>query len=193
MHIEGLVPAKKVLGSTGQPTTRITHLYGQTMNLTEERSQVNETSEEITAADVALSATTILLSLLICAGNALTIAAIIRSPRLHTLPNMYVMSLAAADLLVGLLMPVLALFFLAPIKNAFNNAKYACLLLFAGLYASCLCSAINMALIATDRYIFITRPFWYERVVTRDVVRGVVAVCWSLAVLMGSVPLYANR
>lgn len=101
-----------------------------------------------------------LLVAILC-GNILTILAVRFSRRLRSVTsNLFVLSLAVSDILVGLTLPYHLTFYLG---YNFGSNKYLCLLRFFFVILACCVSIWNLISIALDRYIAICYPLHYSR------------------------------
>lgn len=107
----------------------------------------------------------------------------LRCRQLHTPTNLLLLSLAVADLIVGVQqMPFVILFlngcwFLGDSVCALNS--------FLGFVVNSV-SVGNMLLISVDRYVAICEPMHYPSKVTPAAVRLSVCLCWALSVLYSS-------
>lgn len=145
---------------------------------------VCEPPDPTTHLHVPLLVLNVLLSLPILGGNALTLVLVCRYPRLHTPAGLYAVSLAAADLCMGLVTPVYA---------ALNYGRHA--LPRPDLYASCSwclyllqvsATTSNLTLLAltVDRYVAVVRPLRYPALVTPRAVVAAVAAAWTYGPLI---------
>ncbi|XP_046333332.2 adenosine receptor A2b-like [Haliotis rufescens] len=124
----------------------------------------------------------------IIGGNALVIIAILTTPKLQVPTNFFILSLAVADLLVGVLvLPIYSLYYLE-VASAMKN-KYLCLVRYATVICSCGGSLLNLVCIAVDRYIAIIYPLRYQALVTPFRVKVTIFVLWFYSVLMSLLPL----
>lgn len=129
------------------------------------------------------------LTILTVVGNGLVIYLIISLPRLHTTPNWSVLSLAVADLFVG--MTYFPLLFALNIDNLEGppvSVEPFFLVSRTFLYFS----ATNLFVMILDRYLAIVQPLKYLRFVTTKVVVIAVTIAWISPVLLYSVP-YAMK
>lgn len=102
-----------------------------------------------------------LLLIAILCGNVLTILAVRYSRRLRSvISNLFVLSLAISDILVGLTLPYHLTFYLG---SSLGSNKYLCLLRFFFVIMACCVSIWNLISIALDRYLAICYPLHYSR------------------------------
>ncbi|CAL1547237.1 unnamed protein product, partial [Lymnaea stagnalis] len=148
----------------------------------------------VTLVDVSLFIFACLLAAFICAGNALAICAIWKTPSLRTLPNMYVASLAFADFVVGLGCVLLALFLLPPTRVAlFFRYINLCVLMQGLNLGMTAVSVCHMALISVDRFLYITRPYLYDRVLKPRRAVVVLAAIWLFGVVYSFLPQFIYK
>lgn len=110
-------------------------------------------------------------------GNSLVISAVIRERYLHTSTNYFVMSLAVADFLVGLVvMPFSALY--EVLNNTwFFGTDWCDIWRSLDVFCST-ASILNLCVISMDRYWAITDPFSYPMRMTRNRAVGLIAAVW---------------
>ncbi|XP_058508667.1 trace amine-associated receptor 13c-like [Solea solea] len=103
--------------------------------------------------------------------------------QLHTTTNLLLLSLAVADLLVGLLqMPLLLL----QNQGCWFLGDIMCVMHFFFAFLIVSVSVGSMVLISVDRYIAICNPMFYTTRVTLTRVKLCVCLCWIFSSLHGS-------
>ncbi|XP_029937014.1 trace amine-associated receptor 13c-like [Myripristis murdjan] len=123
------------------------------------------------------------ISLLTVALNLLVIISISHYRQLHTPTNLFLLSLAVSDLLVGL---VLMPFFM---HNCWFLGDLMCAIYSLLGFIITSASVGNMVLISVDRYVAICDPLCYPTKVTLRRVKLSVCLCWICSVLWSSVLL----
>ncbi|XP_013791770.2 adenosine receptor A2a-like [Limulus polyphemus] len=126
------------------------------------------------------------LALFAVLGNTLVLVAVYRFPWLRTITNMFVVSLAVADLLVGLNVPFYVLFYF---DLPLVCSKYSCLLRYWFVIYASGCSMLCLMGVAVDRYVAILHPLSYHRIMRYRCVSGYIAVVWVYMGVISSLPL----
>ena len=116
-----------------------------------------------------------LLSAAAAVGNGVVVYLIATRQRLHNTANVFILSLAVADMCVGLsLFPVLtAREYLISSRVKGNKLFW---LSWFFLYAS----AMNICVMATDRFMAITSPLKYINIMTTKLVGAMISAAWIL-------------
>nr|XP_023664037.1 adenosine receptor A2a-like isoform X1 [Paramormyrops kingsleyae] len=118
-------------------------------------------------------------------GNALVCWAVRINSNLQSVTNFFVVSLAAADIAVG----VLAVPFAIAISTGFCAHFYSCLFIACFVLVLTQSSIFSLLAIAIDRYIAIKMPLRYSTLVTCKRAKEIIAVCWVLSVVIGLTPM----
>lgn len=128
-----------------------------------------------------LASMNLLFSLCGIFGNVLVFIVVARNRQLHTVTNMFITSLALADLLVCLVaqpMYVIFLFGLPP-NPAYGNTRKT----FS--YVSVLASISNLAAITIDRYIAIVSPMQYQLRANFKSASALLCIIWVVSLGLG--------
>ncbi|XP_025834525.1 dopamine receptor 1 [Agrilus planipennis] len=132
----------------------------------------------------------IFLSLLIflsIAGNILVCVAIYTDRGLRRIGNLFLASLAIADLFVAALVMTFA-----GVNDLLGYWIFGVQFCDTWIAFDVMCSTasiLNLCAISLDRYIHIKDPLRYTRWVTRKVATGTIAAVWLLAALISFVPI----
>ena len=138
--------------------------------------------------DLVNAAILILVMPVILAGNILVVLAVMRFKKLRTSMNLFIASLAVADILVGCpSIPLYVLFFVK--GNVYNKYKYLCLSRFSSVVASMSGSIISLTFVSLDRYIAVIHPLHYPILMTKRRVKFMLLGIWTYDVVCSSLPL----
>ncbi|XP_062816801.1 adenosine receptor A2b [Anolis carolinensis] len=119
------------------------------------------------------------------AGNLLVCLAVGLNRSLQTATNYFLVSLAVADVAVGLL----AIPFAVVISVGLRTDFHACLFLACFVLVLTQGSIFSLLAVAVDRYVAIKRPLRYKSLVTGKRARGIIALLWLLSFGIGLTPL----
>ncbi|PWA18453.1 hypothetical protein CCH79_00009893 [Gambusia affinis] len=118
-------------------------------------------------------------------GNVLVCWAVCLNSNLQSITNFFVVSLAVADIAVG----VLAIPFAIVISTGFCSNFYGCLFIACFVLVLTQNSIFSLLAIAIDRYVAIKIPLRYNSLVTSQRARGTIAFCWALSIIIGLTPM----
>ncbi|GAB0091383.1 uncharacterized protein DMENIID0001_062220 [Sergentomyia squamirostris] len=128
----------------------------------------------------------ILVGLVAVIGNGMVIAVFQKERRLRRRTNYYIVSLAIADFLVGLLGIPFAV--LASIGLPTN--LHACLFTISLLVVLCTISIFCLVAVSVDRYWAILHPMAYSRNVRTKTAIVIISMCWVAGSIVGFLPLF---
>lgn len=117
--------------------------------------------------DLTYAITEILVAVVAIIGNALTLTVFAVDRKLRRLTNYYIVALAVADLLVG----VLGIPFAILTSIGLPKLLWPCLLMLSTLLVLCTTSIFCLVAVSVDRYWAILYPLRYSRVMTAKIAR----------------------
>ncbi|XP_078343036.1 beta-3 adrenergic receptor-like [Oculina patagonica] len=144
-----------------------------------------------TASMTVLTIINCISGILTAGGNALVLIAILRTPSLRVASNVFIGSLAAADLTIGLVMnPIYAAIVCLNITDTTHPLNVAEQYLWIHTVIT---TTFNLAGMSVERYIAVIHPLHYPRVVTAQ--RTVIAVVaiWCFSFLFVSARAFINQ
>ncbi|KAL6097139.1 adora2a [Pungitius sinensis] len=127
----------------------------------------------------------LVIAFLSVAGNVLVCWAVCLNSNLQSITNFFVVSLAVADIAVGLL----AIPFAITISTGFCADFFGCLFIACFVLILTQSSIFSLLAIAVDRYIAIKDPLRYNSLVTGLRAKCVITLCWVLSVGIGLTPM----
>ncbi|KAF7653727.1 hypothetical protein LDENG_00079260 [Lucifuga dentata] len=119
-------------------------------------------------------------------GNVLVCWAVCLNSNLQSITNFFVVSLAVADIAVGLL----AIPFAITISTGFCSNFHGCLFIACFVLVLTQSSIFSLLAIAVDRYIAIKNPLRYHSLVTGPRAKSIIALCWVFSVGIGLTPMF---
>lgn len=128
----------------------------------------------------------LIIALLSTVGNLLVCVAVGLNRKLQTVTNYFLVSLAVADICVGALAIPCAIMTDLGIPR---HNLYLCLLMLSVLIMLTQSSIFSLLAVAVERYVAIFMPFQYHRLMTPRNAVLILCVTWTLAFLIGLVPL----
>uniref|UniRef100_A0A3P8UZ32 Adenosine receptor A2 n=1 Tax=Cynoglossus semilaevis TaxID=244447 RepID=A0A3P8UZ32_CYNSE len=127
----------------------------------------------------------LVIACLAVAGNILVCWAVCLNSNLQSITNFFVVSLALADIAVGLL----AIPFAITVSTGFCADFYGCLFIACFVLVLTQSSIFSLLAIAVDRYIAIKNPLRYTSLVTGQRAKAIITLCWVLSVGIGLTPM----
>ncbi|XP_010728414.1 adenosine receptor A1 [Larimichthys crocea] len=118
-------------------------------------------------------------------GNVLVVLVVCANRSLRNTTFCFIVSLAVADIAVGVLVIPLAII----ISLGLNTQFYTCLFLSCLLLIITQSSILSLLAIAIDRYLRVKIPTRYSSIVTQNRAYVAVCLCWILSFLTGLVPM----
>ncbi|XP_012937854.1 octopamine receptor 1-like [Aplysia californica] len=138
--------------------------------------------------EIALSSALLcVVVLLVLAGNTLVVAAVATTRKLRTVTNVFIVNLACADLLLGVL--VLPFSAVLEIKDVWIFGHLWCQVWLAVDVWLCTTSILTLCCISLDRYLAITHPIRYPGLMSSRRAKTLVASVWLFSFIICCPPL----
>ncbi|CAG9815229.1 unnamed protein product [Phaedon cochleariae] len=163
------------------------------------RNKLNATACAALLAEVNFGDSQLLLSLSVLAminvmvivGNCLVIAAVYCSSKLRSVTNFFIVSLAVADLMVGVaVLPFSATW---EVFKVWIFGDVWCQVWLAVDVWMCTASILNLCAISLDRYVAVTRPITYPSIMSHKRAKALIAGLWILSFVVCFPPLVGWR
>ncbi|XP_026856445.1 adenosine receptor A1-like [Electrophorus electricus] len=138
------------------------------------------------SGDVIYMILEVLIAVGCCAGNALVIWAVWMCGALKHATFCFIVSLAVADFLVGVVTVPVSMLVDIHVKTSF----YSCLFMCCMVIVLQVASVAFLLAIAVDRCLRVCIPLRYKCTVTRKRSWMVVALCWIVSTVLGCIPMF---
>ncbi|NXX95245.1 AA3R protein, partial [Centropus bengalensis] len=127
-----------------------------------------------------------LVALFAILGNILVIWVVKLNSAFQNTTLYFIVSLALADIAVGILVMPLAIVVSLGVSVHFHTCLFMCCLMVVFTNASIL----SLLAIAVDRYLRVKLPTRYKVITTERRVWWALGLCWSVSLLVGLVPMF---
>ncbi|XP_074657416.1 adenosine receptor A2b-like [Tubulanus polymorphus] len=144
-------------------------------------------SSAMTATDIVNITVELGIAVAAILGNSLVIAAVMLNSHLRTVTNYFIVNLAIADFLVGLVALPCAI---AASTGFPYNDFYGCLLVNSIVVMLTQSSIFSLLAIALERFVAIKHPYVYQRWCSGTAAVVVIIVTWLASLLIGMVPVF---
>ena len=128
-----------------------------------------------------------LIDLAVIVGNSLVVAAVLTTRKLRTVTNIFIVSLACADLLLGF--AVLPFSISVTVTEIWLWGSIWCNMWLAIDVLLCTASILSLCAISLDRYVAVTRPIRYPSIVSPFRGKILVSFVWILSFVICLPPL----
>ncbi|KAJ1138481.1 hypothetical protein NDU88_004864 [Pleurodeles waltl] len=145
----------------------------------------NNTTTDRPYKGVYIAVETIIAALAVL-GNALVIGAVKRNRGLRNVTFCCLVSLAIADMAVGLVVIPLSIL----VDSGLQTNFYSCLFMCCNLIIFTNASILSLLAIAIDRYLRIKIPTRYKTLTTKKNIWFCLLVCWLVSFVLGLVPMF---
>ena len=127
-----------------------------------------------------------LMILITIGGNMLVIVAVLTNATLRSPTHSLIVNLAVADLLLGV--TVLPLSAVRELSGVWLMGSSLCSIWTALDVLCCTASILSLCVISVDRYIGVSRPLAYSRILTKRRARWLIVGIWTLALVISIGP-----
>lgn len=127
------------------------------------------------------------LNVMVVAGNLLVVMAVFVHSKLRTVTNLFIVSLACSDLLVGIL--VLPFSATLEVLDVWLYGDVWCSVWLAVDVWMCTASILNLCAISLDRYVAVSQPISYPSLMSTRRAKMLIAAVWVLSFAICFPPL----
>ncbi|XP_063715694.1 5-hydroxytryptamine receptor 1D-like isoform X3 [Symsagittifera roscoffensis] len=144
-------------------------------------SEAERTKYDFTDWSIVLFALLIVISVVTSVGNGLVLYVLVRNKSLHSPSNLFIGSLACADLIIGaFVMPVASYYFVLN-DNTWNLGLPVCQLWLSLDYFATCSSILNLMAMSLDRYFSIAHALSYRQYRNYRNFLAAIALIWTLS------------
>ncbi|XP_022102407.1 octopamine receptor Oamb-like [Acanthaster planci] len=122
-----------------------------------------------------------LLASVVIAGNLLVIVAFVKTENLRSVTNSFLVSLACADLLVGVVVVPFYISLSFVNRGEWYLGQWSCFLFYAMDVMASTASILHLCVVTADRYMAIVYPLTYPVRMTRKVAGVLMLLAWGLS------------
>ncbi|XP_072020794.1 melatonin receptor type 1C-like [Amphiura filiformis] len=116
-------------------------------------------------------------------GNALVILAVLTTRKLRTPANIFVLSLAFADISITAFMEPVSAYAILIDRKLYTKRPELCTAVASICFISCTCSLWNIGAITINRYVFICKHRYYETIFTWRKTIAYAVTIWIICIL----------
>ncbi|XP_072021223.1 melatonin receptor type 1B-B-like [Amphiura filiformis] len=116
-------------------------------------------------------------------GNTLVILAVLTTRKLRTPANIFVLSLAFADMCITALMEPVSAYTIVIDRELYSKNPGLCNAIGSVCFISCTCSLWNIGAIAINRYVFICKHRYYKTIFTWRKTIAYAVTIWTICIL----------
>ncbi|XP_072437769.1 histamine H1 receptor [Chiloscyllium punctatum] len=165
----------------------IIHITNYTVFITSNYT-IEDFHHQLPAKKILLGLVLAFLSLLTVIMNVLVLYAVKSERKLHTVANMYIVSLSAADLIVGLVVMPLNIVYI--LENKWKLGRVICQFWLSMDYMASTASIFSLFILCVDRYRSVQQPLRYLKDRTKTKAAAMIAGAWLLS-LTWIIPILA--
>lgn len=141
---------------------------------------------------ILLCSVVLVLAAVIVAGNSLVIASVVSNRRLQTKTSAFITSLAAGDLMIGLVVMPLIVVSNTVGPSVENGLKY-CHVTISVAVMLMFNSVANLGAVTFDRFLAVVVPLRYKSIMTKRVIVPIIAFVWVFSTIFGFIPFMGWR